>query len=79
MSQYEQYVHHGRQVRVRKDLKGQHRAHCLCHRCSRFTPADRGANCYIANLVYAVCVAQDLVLPVWECPNFWALDDESDN
>ena len=65
----EQYEHHGRMVHVRSDLKGLHRDHCLCYSCKRFKP-DKKENCRIAKEVYALCVREDLVLPVWECPLF---------
>ena len=64
-----QYEHHGRVVHVRSDLKDRHRAHCLCYSCKRFRP-DEKENCRIAKEVYALCVREDLVLPVWECPLF---------
>lgn len=31
-----EYEHHGRSVKVRKDLKGLHRDYCLCFRCGVF-------------------------------------------
>ena len=68
--EYEEYMHHGKFVSVRRGLKGKHREHCLCWECGDFFPDDRDINCPIANLVYALCVAENLVLPVWECPNF---------
>jgi hypothetical protein len=68
---YDLYLHHGeRLVWVRKDLKDRHREHCLCHSCEKFKPESRDKNCSIANLVYALCVVENLVLPVWECPVF---------
>lgn len=65
----ERYEHHGRVVAVESDLKGKHRAHCLCYMCDRFRPgaADQ---CPIAAQVYANCVAHGIVTPVWECPEF---------
>ena len=70
MNGYIIYNHWGWDVWVRGDLKGKHREHCLCWSCGKFFPEDGEKNCKIANLVYAVCVAQGLVLPVWECPEF---------
>ncbi len=67
---YKKYKHHGKQVFVREDLKGRHREHCLCFRCKRFNQFEPLENCHIANLVYATCVKYNLVLPVWECPDF---------
>ena len=64
------YDHHGTRVAVRSCLKGKHREHCLCHICKRFFPEDRDLNCAVANLVYALDVAQGLTTPVWECPRF---------
>ena len=72
-SKYEKYHHwdgHA-DVWVRKDLKGKHREHCLCHSCEDFHPEDREKNCPIANLNFSVCVAFGVVLPVWECPSFY--------
>lgn len=62
--------HHGALVSVRQELKGKHRDHCLCYSCDNFKPELRVGNCPIANLIYAVCVAQSVVTPVWECPKF---------
>ena len=64
------YEHHGIRVAVREDLKGKHRDHCLCFSCRAFHPEDRGKNCSIANLNFAMCVAFGLATPVWECPRF---------
>lgn len=66
---FEIYVHHDREVSVRSDLKGEHRNYCLCYSCKFFKPNDP-LNCPIALRVYEVCVEEDLVLPVWECPAF---------
>jgi len=63
------YIHHDVPVHVRSDLKGKHREHCLCYSCNRFKP-DSKENCRIAKEVYAVCVREHVVLPVWECPKF---------
>jgi hypothetical protein len=64
------YEHHGVNVSVREDLKGKHREHCLCYRCRKFNPGKPETNCPIANLLYAVCLAQNVVTPVWECSQF---------
>lgn len=66
-----EYEHHGAQVSVREDLKGQHRAHCLCYSCEKFQGGSGSENgCPIAKKVFALCVDESLVLPVWECPVF---------
>ena len=57
-------------VWVREDLKGEHREHCLCWKCEKLTPEDRTKNCPIATKVFTLCVEENLVLPVWECPVF---------
>lgn len=70
MSKHERYEHHGAMVSVRKDLKGKHKEHCLCYApCAKFKP-NTPDNCPLAQGVYALCVTQDMVLPVWECPDF---------
>ena len=43
---------------------------CLCWHCAKFTPENRGANCPIANALYALCVEHDIVTPVARCPLF---------
>ena len=63
------YVHHGTEVAVQEHLKGKHREHCLCYQCRRFVP-DTPSNCPLAALVYALCVLEGVVLPVWECTYF---------
>jgi hypothetical protein len=64
----EKYMHHGAEVSVQTELKGKHRAHCLCYGCEHFKPGQ----CVIAEAVYANCVAHNIVTPVWECPKFEA-------
>ena len=66
---YEQYEHHGRVVWVRSDLIGKHKDFCLCYSCERFSPGAT-YNCPIAEGNFQYCVKNDLVLPVWECPEF---------
>lgn len=67
---FEQYIHHGKMVWVIKEVKGKNRQHCLCFSCSKFNPGEPEKNCPIANLNYAVCLAHNLTLPVYECPEF---------
>jgi len=71
MGDFVQYVHHNREkpVWVRKDLKGKHREHCLCFQCAYFFP-DTDHNCHIAAQLFGLCVKEELVAPVWECPCF---------
>lgn len=66
----ELYIHHGRQVWVRKDLKGTHRQVCLCYECKNFKPGLPELNCPIANLLYAVALTEGVVTPIFECPKF---------
>jgi len=73
------YVHHGDIVSVREDLKGRHREHCLCWRCSNFTPDDRGNSCPIANTLYALDVLAGITTPVWECPKFYELEAKQED
>jgi hypothetical protein len=64
------YVHHGRVVSVRSDLKGHHREFCLCYNdCVRFNPGTP-YNCEIARALYEFNMKYDLVTPVWECPEY---------
>lgn len=67
---FEVYEHHGVMVTVMKEVKGKHREHCLCFSCAKFRPGAPETNCPIANLNYAVCLAHNVVLPVYECPLF---------
>ncbi len=64
------YKHHGKKVWVREDLKGKHREHCLCFKCKRFDEHNPSESCALANMIYAMCVKYNLVLPVWECMVF---------
>lgn len=63
-----QYLHHGVLVWVDEELRGKNREHCLCFTCESFKPGAPEGNCPIANLNYAVCLAHNMVLPVYECP-----------
>ena len=69
-SMFQSYKHHGAIVHVNKDLKGKHREHCLCYSCASFRPGTPECNCHISNMVYAICIALDVVTPVFECPLF---------
>lgn len=66
---YEKYLHHGVEVVVKRELKGKHRNHCLCHSCALFHP-EKPENCEIAQAVFSNCIQFNLVTPVWECPKF---------
>jgi len=66
---YTKYVHHGKVVFVRKDLKGLHQKFCLCYQCARFKPGQPD-NCEIAQAVFGNCVKFGIVTPLWECPVF---------
>ena len=70
MSKFIQYKHHDTLVWVNEELKGKHREHCLCFSCIKFNPGIPEENCSIANLNYAVCLNNNMVLPVYECPEF---------
>ena len=74
MPDFEQYEHHGALVWVNEEMRGRHSEFCLCYSCAIFNPGAPETNCPIANLVYAACIAFDLVLPVWECPQFRSLE-----
>jgi len=70
--QMERYIHHGRPVWVRSDLKGKHREHCLCFAgCKLFHPGSDD-NCEIAQALFTNCVNLGVVTPVWECPDYEA-------
>ena len=64
------YVHHEKEVSVREDLKGKHRSYCLCWHCQLFDLYDKEKNCPIANKLYKICCENNIVTPVFECPNF---------
>jgi hypothetical protein len=64
-----QYTHHGVEVWVREDLKGQHLKHSLCYQCSRFHPGST-LNCRLAGLLQAVSRLLHVAIPVYECPIF---------
>jgi hypothetical protein len=61
-------------VFVKEELKGTHRAHCLCYECEGLMKPNgqckkRGA-CKIARALYRFVVKHGIVTPVFECPNF---------
>lgn len=63
------YNHYGTLVSVDEELKGKHREHCLCFRCSEFSP-NTPENCDLAEQNYRACKINGMVMPVWECPGF---------
>jgi hypothetical protein len=70
---FERYVHHDQEVSVRSDLKGKHWAYCLCGSCARFKPD--GENCRRSDRLFKLCRDEDMVCPVWECPDFEAKEE----
>jgi hypothetical protein len=64
------YLHHGKEVFVREDLKGLHREHCLCFRCEKLNTFDHTKNCAIAKTLYSIDILLHITTPVWECPEF---------
>ena len=64
------YEHYGRKVAVDEELRGKHKEYCLCFRCEKFIPNNRERHCKLADLNYANCRLNNMVLPVWECPKF---------
>lgn len=66
----EKYLHHDAENYVDSALKGKHREHCLCYKCASFKPQSRDENCPIANKLYQICVDENIVTPVYECPKF---------
>ncbi|KKM05313.1 hypothetical protein LCGC14_1755400 [marine sediment metagenome] len=64
------YKHHGLMVAVDEGLKGKHWEHCLCARCAWFVPNDDANSCPTANELFAFCVDNCMVTPVYECPYF---------
>ena len=70
MGKIVQYKHHGTLVMVDEELQGMHRQHCLCFRCANFHPESREGNCPIANVLFSICVLENVTTPVYECPKF---------
>lgn len=66
---YSQFMHHGKLVIGRTDLKGRHREHCLCFDCDKFS-FDKEKNCRIANLLFAVDQQCEITTPVFYCAKF---------
>jgi hypothetical protein len=69
---YTQYIHHGKEVWVREDLKGTNRDVCMCYDCTKFKliNQDGESSCPIAKRVFDNCVELSVVTPVYECPAF---------
>lgn len=68
---YERYIHHGKNVVVRSDLKGKHGEHCLCYSCGLLDiHNDREKNCPTANALFFFNKLAGITTPVWECVNF---------
>lgn len=69
---FHQYTHHRGKVWVRNDLRGKHRAYCLCYKCGRFhfSMTNFWRRCARAKVLYWFCVIFDMTTPVWECPKF---------
>ncbi|MDD4873676.1 MAG: hypothetical protein PHE15_01700 [Dehalococcoidales bacterium] len=66
----EKYTHHGKEVYVKSELKGQHRDYCLCYSCEIFNVNNPILKCKIADELYNFCVKHNTVTPVFECPKY---------
>lgn len=77
MSKYESYNHHDekQKVFVIRENKGKHRDCCLCYGCKEFSL--NGGDCLIASFLYELCVDRNMVIPVWECPDFKELSSQA--
>ena len=68
---YVRYQHHDKKVVVKKEDKGLHKQHCLCHApCNFFRPQPGRTNCIIAEKLFKINKEYNLVTPVWECRLF---------
>lgn len=67
--QVDTYTHHGKRVKVRPDLRGKHKEHCLCFSCDSFKPQSE-KNCPIAKALFKVCEKFGVRAPVYECSEF---------
>ena len=64
------YKPHNEEVWVRGDLKGKYIDYCLCFKCKKLIPEDRDKNCPMANKLDSICIVNDLVIALFECPIF---------
>lgn len=65
------YKHHDATVAVKTVLEGDHRDYCLCwYPCARFHPDNMDNQCPRAYELYQFCRLNNMVTPVWECPDF---------
>ena len=69
VNKYEQYEHHDKVVWTRTATKGKHWKFCLCHSCE-LLKIGQPNNCPIARKLYGLCIEENLVTPVFECPKF---------
>jgi len=69
VSTFVRYEHHGKLVWVRGGLKHEHYEYCLCIHCTKLKP-NQADNCERAQNLFDFDVANDMVTPVWECPEF---------
>ena len=67
---YEKYDKNGKDVWVRKDLKGRQKEFCMCWDCARFMPESADKGCATIKTVLELAARNAIVLPVWECPGF---------
>jgi len=69
MRYVEWYEHYGTDVAVFEEMKGKHKDYCLCYKCEKFN-MDSRKNCELANQNFENCQKNNMVLVVWECPEF---------
>jgi len=65
------YVHHGKTMYVRQDLKGHHKDYCLCYSCEKMTPG-KPDHCLVAQGLYDYDCKHGVTTPVFECSLFVA-------
>ena len=64
-----QYVQHeGRWMQKR--AKGKAGSYNLCEACALYRPDDDATNCKRAIGLRNFCIATDMIVVVWECPDF---------
>lgn len=74
---FSNYEHNGKTVWCRADLQERQKEFCLCWSCRKFAPGTPDKGCPIIQSVLKLADEKGVVLPVWACPEFTALESRA--
>jgi hypothetical protein len=62
-------IYYGEEIWVALSTDAKRKAECLCLKCEKMT-GEKATNCFIAQQLYEICIANNMAMMTVECPGF---------